>query len=215
VTANFQGQVNPQYYYYVALQASPTQNAQDAHPENGPFAIVQANSGQNGWGNGWGTGVITDYVLYHSGQAIQYSYACSAAQTAGCPAAIAAPGLPIGPPFQASVSGTGQSLVVAIDLSTLGLGGVLPSVPSTTIPGGVVVNVIVKDHIEQVINNPSPAVDSLDVALAQSPPLLDLHQSKIVSLPVTVPPSHVLFPSGSVVVPDLEITGVSIEVRLP
>ncbi|HET6386377.1 MAG TPA: hypothetical protein VFJ58_23545 [Armatimonadota bacterium] len=207
VTLQVQGQINPSYYYFVALQASPTTNAQDAHPELGPFAIVQANSGVSGWGNGWGTGIITDYVEYHAGQASEYSIDTS--NPATTPAAVAAGGVFIGPPFSTSLSGSGNALTVAVPLANLGLNGMTGSTATRALPGGVVVNVITTDHIENNPNAPPKPVDSLDQG---SLPLLDLHQSKVVDL---TPTGNVLFPNPNVNSADLQLTRVELEVRLP
>ncbi|MDQ2731951.1 MAG: hypothetical protein M3Y56_09850 [Armatimonadota bacterium] len=217
VTMQLRGQINPAYYYFVALQASPTTSAQDAHPESGPFAIVQADQGVSGWGNGWGAGKITDYVLFHNNQATQFTVNCS--NLSACPANVAAGGQAIGPPFSTFVSsggGTGgaNSLVVAVDLSKLGLNGTAAGTSTTgarPIPGGVVVNTITTDHLETVVTNPPKPVDSLDQG-GMLPPLVDTHQSKIINI---TPPGGVLFPNSSVITDDLQLTQVTLEVRLP
>lgn len=217
VTMQLRGQINPSYYYFVAIQASPTNQAQDAHPEEGPFAVVQANQGTNGWGNGWGAGKITDYVVFHNNQATQFTVNC--ANLATCPANVAAGGQALGPPFSTFVSNTGgtggaNSLVVAVDLSKLGLNGTAAGTSTTgvaPIPGGVVVNTITTDHLETIVTNPPKPVDSLDQG-GMLPPLVDTHQSKIVNI---TPPGTVLFPNANVISDDLALTGVQLEVRLP
>ena len=206
VTMTVQGQINPNYYYILAMQASPTSSAQDAHPENGPFAIVQVNQGVTGWGNGWVAGLITDYVMFHGGQALQYSVNCSV--LANCPANVATGGVPLGPPFLAQVSQDGHSLLIGVQLTTLGLNGATTN-PTETVPGGVVVNTITTDHLESVVTVQSKPVDSLDQG--GLPPLIDLHQSKVVTIPA---PGIVLFPSPTVTTADLQLTQDQVEVRL-
>lgn len=50
------GEINPNYYYYVAFDTSGTVTP-------GPIPVVAVP-----WGNGWGTGNISNYVIYHTGQ---------------------------------------------------------------------------------------------------------------------------------------------------
>jgi hypothetical protein len=226
------GNINPSYYYFIALQASQNSagvqdsNYLDANLALGPFAVFQVDPNTGSWGNGWGTGKITDYVEYHNGQAEQYSVNC--AVLANCPAAVAAGGFPVGPPFSVSVPSPGL-LVVSIALDTLGLNGAVINGPPTTTtttgvgsvnptptsptyptPGGVVVDVITTDSVGSIQGVTSKPVDSLD--LNNDLTQLNLSQSKTININT---PGPVLHPNPSDTTNDLLITAVQLQVQLP
>jgi hypothetical protein len=55
VSFSVAGQVNPQYFYFIAIDA-------DGNPSSGPVPVVTAP-----FGNGWVTGSVTHYVEFHLG----------------------------------------------------------------------------------------------------------------------------------------------------
>ncbi len=57
ITVEFADPINPSYYYFMCFDT-------DGDRETGPLPIPTGPF----WGNGWGTGVISAYVMYHSGQ---------------------------------------------------------------------------------------------------------------------------------------------------
>jgi hypothetical protein len=56
ITVTVAGEINPNYYYYVAFDTSGAMTP-------GPLPVVAIP-----WGNGWGTGNISNYVIFHTGQ---------------------------------------------------------------------------------------------------------------------------------------------------
>ena len=59
ITMTVQGQINPNYFYYVAID-------NDGDPNTGPVAVAGPP-----WGNGWGGGFITSFVLFNRTEPVQ------------------------------------------------------------------------------------------------------------------------------------------------
>lgn len=99
------GKINPDYYYYWAIDTA-------GRSDSGPLPVIQGPF----FGNGWGTGSITHYVEFHHNQFRVFRFRSEPEKNEV---------QELGPPYNSALRGDG--LRVELDLETLrGNDGTLP-----------------------------------------------------------------------------------------
>lgn len=99
VTFDMAGSVNPEYYYFIAIDTN-------GDPASGPVPVVSAP-----WGNGWVTGSVTHFVEYHQGVYQVYKFR---------PGTNLLQFDPLGTPFQYNRPEGTSRIQVVLDMDTLG-----------------------------------------------------------------------------------------------